>query len=135
MTSFERNLTATLSALLFPSRESEFRISLCSGILSVEPPILCKRGPREAFPMHFDVRNVPTKNDRGSSDAFSSCPQKLFLSNMPEAFYCGHRGSPASKKKAGVQPFRPLWMSWRVDPILTPPLIIKDQRSWRHPIG
>jgi hypothetical protein len=24
---------------------------------------------------------------------------------MQKAFFCGHRGSPASKKKAGVQPF------------------------------
>jgi hypothetical protein len=55
--------------------------------------------------MQLDVRKVPAKNDRGCSEAFSLCPQMFFLSNMQEAFYCGHRGSPASKKKAGVQSF------------------------------
>jgi hypothetical protein len=112
MTSFRRIrllVAKPHSAHLVRMRETKIMVLSCSGISSVESPILRIPGGSWdrgiGLPMQLDVRKVPAKNDRGCSEAFSLYPQMFFLTNMQKAFYYGHRRSPASKKKAGVQPF------------------------------
>jgi hypothetical protein len=91
--------------------------------------MLHNRGSWDGASMHPNVRSVPIKKGRGSSEAFSKFPQKLFLSSALKAIYCGYRGSAVSKKKADEQPCQ-LFVEFDLHS-----LIIKHQGLARGLIG